>query len=63
MVDACWYNEIECTPLDDIVFTIDADKNSPGQATQTALSCTFTAKDNDDTLLTRSECPLKQTLQ
>ena len=58
VVDACYYNELTCTDLDDITFTIDADTNSPGAASQTALSCTFSAVDNDGTPLDESTCPL-----
>ena len=58
VVDACYYNEITCTDLDDITFTIDADTNSPGAVSQTAVSCTFSAVDNDGTTLDEATCPL-----
>ena len=46
MMDACWDNEIVCDPLDDIVYTINDDRSTPGTVTQPAVSCTFTSTDN-----------------
>ena len=63
MMDACWDNEIVCDPLDDIVYTINDDRSTPGTVTQPAVSCTFTSSDNGGNTLTETECPLTQTLQ
>lgn len=58
VVDACYYNELTCEPLDDIVYTIPAAGGSGGVSTQATVNCAFTAIGNDGNTLTNTECPL-----
>ena len=58
VVDACYYNVLTCEPLDDIVFTINADSTSPGEATQSTVSCAWSAIDNAGAALSDTECPV-----
>ena len=63
VISLCHYNTITCDLLPDIEFTINANSESPGSASQAPVSCVFHGVDSDGNLLTPAECPLTQTLQ